>query len=328
MTARASAVASDPVAAEAAEDAVLSGHTALAAVVSAFFASAGAYAGVLLSPVSILVAGVGVGARAFDGRLRQPGLGVRRPRGFRADEPIPEAARFAVPVGAAACLVALGYEGDAKLNRLLRPGVARARRAGASSRAALLERIRNAGASALTEAAFIRPLLHVAGPSQGGLLMPSDFRALSELDQEAAAVDCAGEELLVCPWSADAPPAKGLEPDLGVGHAICAVDARGVFAALAYRRVLDGILVDELELEAPRAAVPVRRGVTRVAPGSALPAPAPIGIRRGAAGAPEDARAHPAATRSAQEALSEPSLRIRRDPSTKTVRTESARPLS
>ncbi|MEY2934382.1 MAG: hypothetical protein RL033_5131, partial [Pseudomonadota bacterium] len=59
---------------------------------------------------------------------------------------------------------------------------------------------------------------------------------------------------------------------------ICARDLRGGLAALCYDRAIIGLEVPELELLLPLNAVPARRGVTRVAPGSFLPAPTPISI--------------------------------------------------
>ncbi|MGC4065984.1 MAG: hypothetical protein QM784_15310 [Polyangiaceae bacterium] len=86
---RSCSLSNDIVAAEAADECLLAGGSAVAAVLCGFFAAAGAYSGVLLGPLSLLVAGVGSGARAFDGRLRQPGLGTKRPRGFRDEESHP-----------------------------------------------------------------------------------------------------------------------------------------------------------------------------------------------------------------------------------------------
>jgi hypothetical protein len=90
---------------------------------------------------------------------------------------------------------------------------------------------------------------------------------------------------LDAPWANDEPSEKGSE-----GHAACAVDARGVFAALCYREITDGQAVDELELEVSFGAVPVRRGEPRVRPGERLPAPAPATIRCDAALTPLEVR--------------------------------------
>src|SRR5262245_33880869 len=271
MKTRATALSNDPVAEQAAHEYLLGGGNALGAVVSGFFAAAGAHAGVLLGPVSGLVAGIGSGARAFDGRLRQPGRGTKRPRGFRAGEKIPDAARVAVPASVSALLVALAYDGSQKIGSVLRAGIARAERGGAQGRAELLRRIRAVGAAAMVEPAFTRQLLRVAGPSQGGLLTPADFGSLGELDTPAAERATRAGSVIEAPWVGEAKNAESL----GIGCAVAAVDVRGVFAVVLYRRVVDGLLLEENELEVPLVAVPVLRGVTRIAPGASLPSPAP-----------------------------------------------------
>jgi gamma-glutamyltranspeptidase/glutathione hydrolase len=312
MKPKSAALANDRMVEEVAQDFLLAGGSAVGAVLSGFFAAAGAYAGVLLGPVSLLVAGSGLGARAFDGRLRQPGVGTKRPRGFQAGEEIPDAARVAVPTSVAALLVAHAYDGSQKLASIMRPGITRAERSGAETRAALLRRIRAAGAGAMTEPGFVRPLLKVAGPSQGGLLTPADFGAVPDVDQPA--VEAAGA-LLEPGWARDELDGT----DLGIGGAVVAVDIRGMFAALSYRRTVNGFPLEDLELESPLVAVPVLRGVTRVAPGARLPVPAPIAIRhRG--GVPVEVIASPSALLLNPESPSN-ALQIARNPSTSEVTT-------
>lgn len=314
MPTRAAAIANDPIAEEAAQDFLLSGGSALGAALAGYFAAAGAFAGVLLGPVSLIVGGLGVGTRCFDGRLRQPGLGTKRPRGFRANEAVPEAARIAVPTGVAAALVAHAYDGNQKLSSIMRAGISRAERSGAEARAGFLKRIRSVGAGAFGEPSFVRAMLHAGGPSQGGLLTPSDFGAVPDIDAAAAERKFNSSMLLEPPWASEG---EGVDTSgLGIGCAVCAVDVRGVFAALNYYRVSDGVVLEELDVEAPFAAVPVRRGVTRVAPGARIPAPAPIGIRRQKDVALE-ALAAPAAAR--LEASAKPLLSVRRDAKTQDV---------
>jgi len=107
-----------------------------------------------------------------------------------------------------------------------------------------------------------------------GVARPADADALvTELDggssEEAGAADL---------------PVTGLRPPWPVGaearpaEAIVACDGRGVLAALAYAPADDGVPVPDLDLALGRDAVPVRRGVPRVAPGTLLPAAAPIAI--------------------------------------------------
>jgi hypothetical protein len=317
MKARSAAVANDPVADEAAQEYLLSGGSAVGAVLSGFFAAAGAHSGVLLAPVSLLIAGVGAGARAFDGRLRQPGRGTKRPRGFKTGEDIPGAARVAVPAGVGAVLVGHAYDASQRLSSIMKAGISRAERSGAEGRADLLRRIRAVGAGAMSEAAFVRPILRVAGPSQGGLVTPADLGAVADIDQPAVERKLGGMTLSEPPWSAEW-EGDGAQ-ELGIGCAVCAVDVRGVFAVLSYRRVVDGLVIDELDLEAPLLAVPVRRGVKRVAPSAPLSAPAPIAIVRDASGAPSEVIAAPTAPRLDESSLSGRLLRLRRSLSTQEV---------
>ncbi|MBN2197119.1 MAG: hypothetical protein JW751_30215 [Polyangiaceae bacterium] len=313
MRTRSTAIASDPAAEVAAVDLLLAGSSAVGAVVGGFFAASGSHGGVLLGPISILVAGIGVGARAFDGRARQPGLGTKRPRGFTAGEVVPAAASVAVTSGVAAALVANAKDGGTSLGSLLRAGIAQGQRTGATVRTELLRRIRSVGAMAMQEAGFVRPLLRVAGLSEGGLLTAQDFNAIPEVDQAARETPLDVGTLIEVPWAEEDQLSGATTDALGVGCAVLAVDVRGVFAALAYRRITDGVVIEELELEAPRIAVPVRRGVVRVRPGTPLPAPAPIAFRCDADGRLVEAMAAPGAPK---VDLDRASLRLVRDPTT------------
>src|SRR5690349_10551636 len=127
-----------------------------------------------------------MGARAFDGRCRQPGLGTKRPRGFKDGEPVPAQASIGVPAGITALLVALAYDEQAKIARLLKVGIRRARDSGALARAELLERVRAVGGAAVTEPSFVRAFLHAAGEGAGGLVGATDFRSIGNIDSGAA----------------------------------------------------------------------------------------------------------------------------------------------
>src|SRR5687768_17130658 len=121
MRVRAVAISNDPVAEEAAQSHLTAqGGSAVGAVLTGFFAAAGAYSGVLLSPLTVLVGGIGTGGRAFDGRVRQPGLATNRPRGFLPEETIPTAARVGVPMTVAAAAVAYAYDGGKSLGSLVK----------------------------------------------------------------------------------------------------------------------------------------------------------------------------------------------------------------
>jgi hypothetical protein len=222
-----------------------------------------------------------------------------------------------VPAGVGALLVAHAYDGSQRLSSIMKAGISRAERSGAEGRGDLLRRIRAIGAGATAEAAFVRPMLRVAGPSQGGLVTPSDFGAMNDIDQSAIERRVGALNLSEPPWAQEWEDDDAQE--LGIGCAVCAVDVRGVFAVLSYRRVVDGLVIDELDLEAPLLAVPVRRGVKRVAPAAPLPAPAPIAIVRDASGAPSEVIAVPTALRLDEAALGGRVLRLRRSPATQEV---------
>ena len=70
------------------------------------------------------------------------------------------------------------------------------------------------------------------------------------------------------------------EAAFGTVDTIVAADSRGGVAALAYAHQARSIELAAVELSAPRIAVPVRRGVTRVTPGAVLRSPAPIAVAR------------------------------------------------
>lgn len=309
MKRRVAAVSNDPIAAEVAREQLAAGGSAVGAVLAGFFAAAGAHAGVLLGPVTLIVGGVGVGARAFDGRLRQPGLGAKRPRGVLPADAVPDAARVAVPTAVSALAVALAYDGGRSLGSLVKPGISRAERGGAEARAGVLKLVRSAGAGAFNDSGFVRALLRVAGPSQGGLLSPADFAAVPQVDADAPCRSVGSRRLYEAPWASEA--ADMDVSALGSGCAVCAVDVRRVFAALSFRRLTAGFTVEELELEAPLAAVPVMRGVARVAPGARLRAPAPLALLADAAGACTEVLAAPAATALGAAEIDAPSLRLR-----------------
>jgi gamma-glutamyltranspeptidase/glutathione hydrolase len=289
-------VASDGLVRDAAEDAALGGASALEAALTGYFAACGAYAGVLLSPFSLLLFGFGA-ARALDGRVRQPGLGGKRPRGFLPGDVVPPAARIGVPAGPTAALVGLGYDKARRLSAILKPGVALAKSDGAPARAQLLSQIHDFGAAALSSTAFYRPLIHVAGPSEGGMLTSGDFTTIPEVDLAAErALD--GSHLCLpwgggssretpdprsalAPWDAEASALvqgsrAAVSPE-GEGSAalelehVAAIDAQGIAAVVAYHRCNQGLVVPALELLSPLCAEPVSRGVTRVKPGTPLP---------------------------------------------------------
>jgi hypothetical protein len=284
MRARAAALASDPEVEEVAQRELAHSNSAVAAVAAGYFAAAGLRADVLLGPLAVLVAGIGTGGRVFDGRLRQPGLGTKRPRGLLPGVDVPAGARVALPTGIAALTVALAHDPERTLTQVAKSGVAAARSVGAKDRQRVLERVASVGPAAMGESTFVRPLLHLASPSQGGLLGSSDFVPDGELSLAAGERRGRAGVTLELPWAEKARLPTGSE-------AVIAVDSRGVFAVLGYERVTEGLAVDVLGLVASLAAVPVERGRTRVRPGSRLPFVAALSIDCDVGGKPYDATA-------------------------------------
>lgn len=259
------AVATTEAASAAALEAMAEGGTSTDAVLAGFFACAGSRAGALFAPVQMLVAGPGVGAHAVDGRARQPGLGLARPRGFVSEREIPDAARVAVPASLAAFAAAHAHDSALSVRRIVAPGLAAARALGANERRAILDRVASLGASALRDARVARALLAAAAPAEGGMLGEADLDAVRPGFEAPRAVGRPGAaspsdaQTLVLPWP-DAAPSRAFE-------VVAAADARGVFALLAFAPDDDGVACAAGEILLSRDATPVRRGVTRLRPG-------------------------------------------------------------
>ncbi len=269
---RVGAVASERAAEEAADRVLSEGGSAADALVAGFLGAAAARAGVLLGPVQALFAGPGAGRRAFDGRGRQPGRGLPRPRGFVGTEEIPMAALAAAPASLGAMALVYAYAGHLPLERLAAPALERARALGAGERGAVIAKIAGTGASALREGALLRPLLAAAGRTSGGLLSEEDIAEVRPESAPPAEVDLgAGRQVLVLPWAAPGAPHR-------VAEFVVAVDAAGVMAALSYSPDDEGVPVPELGLTLPRDAIVVRRGIPRMTPGEPLPCPAAAAI--------------------------------------------------
>jgi hypothetical protein len=266
------AVASQPVASAAASAALEAGGSAADAVIAGFFAAAGADPGVLLAPAVALVAGAGAGARAFDGRAAQPGLGAVRPRGFVDDANIPPGARVAAPRSVPMLLLLHTYRGRATLPSLVKAGIAAAEAEGAKARATLIRRVGASGVLALRSPEAMRALIAVGGPVAGGALSSHDLEEACPAEADAVTSALADDaSVFTSPWAPS--PSSPAQAEV-----VLACDGRGAFAALAYVPAREGVLVPELELLLRPDAVPVRRGVTRVPPGAPLPAPAPVAI--------------------------------------------------
>jgi len=309
---RSLARSSDPGAEAAAMDELSRGGSAIDAVMAGYFFAAGAYPGVLLGPVTLLLGGVGSGERAFDGRVRQPGRGAKRPRGTLPGEEPPAQARVGVPCSVPALAVALGYGALSTLARLVQPGVAAALERGAQRRAAVLTRVAEVGALALVEPELTRALVRAFGAPNGGLVTPADFMRPQGLDLPAAQLERSGVPVLVAPWAAEA------SSPFVRGATVTAVDVSGMFVAAAFECQAEGLFVEELELSAPLLAEPTRRGVRRVAPGTPLPSAAPIWIARDTTGAAHEVWSAAAAAQPA-EAENTAALGIRRNANARMV---------
>lgn len=269
---RASAVASEPAAEQAATAILEEEGTAGEALIAGFLAASAVRPSALWSPVQVLISGPGTFARAFDGRARQPGLGLPRPRGVVGKASVPAAAHVAAPASLAALAVLHAYDATLPFQRLAGPALDLAKGQHAAERRALLTKVARLGPAALRAPVVMRALLAAAGRTEGGLLSERD---LAEVRPESAAsreVRLSGERgAWVVPWPAPAAPHRPVE-------VIVAADARGVLGALGYAPDDEGLAVPELGIVLARDAVVVRRGIPRVAPGEVLPAPAPLAI--------------------------------------------------
>jgi hypothetical protein len=265
-------------------------HNAVDAVVAAVLVAAATTPSVLLGPVQILVGGSGMGLRAVDGRLRQPGRGVARPRGFVADDVIPPAAYFAVPTLPAALAATLALASTASIARVSAPGIELAKSI-APPRAVLLQALARRGPSALADDRFAGELVQAGGRIAGGVLTAEDIAEVRP-SVEACAVTSAETQIgdvrrvASTPWRAWDHAGDGMVG--GVTEIVAAADVRGRVVIACYEAPESGIEVPELALVAPRSAAPVLRHTTRVRPGEPCPAASPMALLE-AAGALEAA---------------------------------------
>jgi gamma-glutamyltranspeptidase/glutathione hydrolase len=266
-----SAVASESVAERAAAEILEEEGTVGEALIAGFLAASAVRPGVLWSPVQVLIAGPGTFARAFDGRARQPGLGLPRPRGAVDAVSVPAAAHVAAPASLGALALLHAYDATLSFQRLARPALDLAKSAGAIERRAVLTKVARLGPAALRAPAVLRSLLAVAGRTEGGLLSEKDLADVRPESAPPREVLLGDRSALVMPWPAPEAPHRPVE-------VIVAADARGVLGVLGYAPDDEGVQVPELGLALTRDAVVVRRGIPRVSPGEVLPAPAPLAI--------------------------------------------------
>lgn len=278
---RAAALGSETLAREAAERALAERGSAVDAVLAGFFAAAGANAGTLFAPAVLLVSGTGAGARAYDGRARQPGTGAARPRGFLSPADVPDAARAAVPGSIGMAMRAHAQRGRLGFGALLKESIAVAKELGAMGRVRLLQQIGRQGSAALERTDTARAVLGAAGLSCFGLVTEEDLAQATGNEQPARHADLSPPEgegdpvrVSILPFASPTVAPAGL----GNAELLLAVDSWGLVAALAYHPDLEArCMVPELEVALPPVAVPVMRGKTRLAPGTPLPIPCSLG---------------------------------------------------
>jgi len=231
--------------------------------------------------MTMLVAGVGRGARCIDGRAIQPGLGTRRPRGFAPGQPTPDAAFAAVPRSLGVLALAHTHGAARPLSSLAKAASAVARKRGAEGRGRLLTLIGERGARALQQGDVSRALLLAAGPTAGGTLVEDDLADPLPSDERAPLLTLADGTGAALPsfqgtTSSTRPGDGARRSDHRTAEALVAADVHGTVAALAWSPDPEGVLVPELEVRLPRDAAPVLRGVPRVNPGTPRPAALPL----------------------------------------------------
>jgi len=268
---RRAAAGSESHVAEAARE-VLARGNAVDAVVAGVLMAAADSPGVLLGPLQLLAGGAGAGLIAIDGRVRQPGRGAPRPRGFLGSEPVPDAARVGVPFLPAAVATAVATLGAGTLLRAAGPALSWAR-SRAPERADLLEAIARRGAPALAGEGVAAELLAVAGRAARGLLTQEDLGEVLPAVTRCEERSLGPSGILTVPWRGEA------SPDASSAHVIAAADGRGLVAIACYEAPVSGVPVPALGLVAPRAAAPVLRGKVRVAPGTPRAVAAPVALR-------------------------------------------------
>lgn len=270
MTSRAAiALGSEPSMTESARMVLAKGGTSVDACIAGFFTAAGAHPGVLLGCVSLLVAGTGVGEHLFDGSVVQPGVGAPRPRGFQQDDLIPVSARIPVAATGAMLSAVHAYGGSIPMSELATPGVRLAQAARAAGRAHLLRRVGDAGPVALRESSFVRALLEIGGRHEGGNVTQQDLA-----DVQASILEPCRMQGVI---HASAEPFAGDVPELTC-LMMMASDPRGVLAVMHCAFDPQGPEVAPHQVTVSRLAVPVRRGIPRVRPGSPIRLPIPIAL--------------------------------------------------
>ena len=270
MSAKRAVGASEGSAGEAAREALAFGN-AVDAVVAGVLMAAAETPSVFLGPVQILVGGHGAGLCAVDGRVRQPGLGMTRPRGVPAGEPVPAPAWVGVPALPGALALVVASLGSVRLGRVCQAAASHAREL-CAERADVIAAFGGQAASALLNDHIAGELTAAAGQSVGGALTRDDLGAVRPVVIVCDENSLEADAVLRPPWRSQSCDGTNTQ-------VVAAADAKGLVAVACYESGLEGLAVPSLGLVAPSFAAPVRRGERRVPPGKARPAPAPIALR-------------------------------------------------
>jgi hypothetical protein len=127
----------------------------------------------------------------------------------------------------------------------------------------------------MTDEGVASERVSVAGRAAGGTLTRDDLAAVRPAVVPCPERSLAAGGILRVPWADGAgTPLSG-----EAAHVVAAADANGLVAIACYEAPLDGVAIAPLGLVAPTAAAPVMRGETRVRPGEARPAAAPVALR-------------------------------------------------
>jgi hypothetical protein len=251
---------------------VLRYGNAVDAVLAGVLAAAAESPTVLCGPLQMLVGGAGAGLVAFDGRVRQPGLGVPRPRGFTPDEPVPPSATVGVPALPATVTAAAALLGSLPLARAAGPAIELAS-ARSPERARFIEAIVRRGARALADDAVAGELLVAAGRVARGLLTREDLSSVRPSVIQCDEGRTEPEGILMVSWRGQ------VRGDSSSTQVVAASDGQGLVAVACYEAPIDGLAIPALGVVVPPFAAPVRRGAARVRPGAARLATAPIALR-------------------------------------------------
>ncbi|HEU4409877.1 MAG TPA: hypothetical protein VFS43_31780 [Polyangiaceae bacterium] len=284
---RASVASTSVEAREAAAAALAEGGNAFDAAVAGFFAAAGAHPAPLLSPLALAVAGVGQRPTFFDGRSREPGLGVARPTRYRDAGSAPALARLGAPAGPVALAVAVASAATRRLPQLAAVGVKAARRERAPERARAIEAVGRAGGLALQERWFLQELAERAPRIEGALLGPDDLAQVRPGVETLESDEALGGALVYRPGWAPGRPEGAPAP--AERQVIAAVDARGGLALALWHEGAGGFPLFEGQLALPALGTPVVSGVARARPGAPVPTPTPLAFLSGREGRVEAA---------------------------------------